>query len=210
MLSQHIDPLDIKLTSTACSIASSISLETFVSEALLRSDEFQKLPSSLQRAALRLVRILRDERGLTGQSQWSEQFNAFMHDSSGESPFFMRSIPPDNMSASACLAIMAEELHFNMCKFPSSFMPNEKVANLKALAVENISPQLGFACRHWTEQVAKIEVLTDELLKRLSLFFELNFLPWLEVVSCFDLYPSEMLQDLNQTRVRDPCDIILT
>lgn len=208
MLSHHIDPLDIKLTLIVCSIASSISSKTFIPESFSRSNEFQKLPSSLQRIALRLARILRDERGLTGhQPQWSEQFDAFMRDSSDESPFFIRSIPAKKMSATACLAIMAEELHFNMCKFPSSFVPNEKAGDLEALARANISPQLNFACRHWTEQVSKLKLLPDDLLKRMSLFFETNFLPWLEVVSCFGLHPSEMLQDLSQKRVRDPFDI---
>lgn len=211
MLSHHIDPLDSKLTRVACLTASSVSSKTFI--AFSSSDEFQRLPFSIRNAALRLARILGDEKRLTSdRPQWSVQFDEFMRDSSDESPFFMRSIPPKNskMSATACLAIMAEELRFNICEFSSSFVPNEKAAKLETLALANISPQLRFACLHWTEQVSKITDLTHELLERLSRFFKTNFLHWLEVASYLRLHPSEMLQDLNQKRVRDPYDIILT
>lgn len=92
---------------------------------------------------------------------------------------------------------MAEELRFNICKFPSSFLRNEDVPDIEAMKGADISPLLRYACSHWIDRASELEILDAELLEMLCGFLQNHFLHWLEVMSILGLSPVQAFSDLQ-------------
>ncbi|CAE6458715.1 unnamed protein product [Rhizoctonia solani] len=83
--------------------------------------------------------------------------------------------------AHRCLTVM-NELHFNMCSLPSSYLTDDKVTDLELQITQCISPTLSYASRYWGGHLllapavpSSCEMLVDFLSTRL--------LFWLEVLS---------------------------
>lgn len=173
------------------------------SESLVSSSEkaaFRELPHRLKKSVLRIGQLF--DVGKT--ARWQPTFASFLFDLSRHRPLSVEPSPPeaDRLRAITCLQIMDEELRFNICEFPSSFLLNKDLPNLEALEGANISSRLRYACRHWADQASKLETLDMDLLHMLSAFFRVHFLYWVEVMSILALSPIEALKNLDPTRVR--------
>ncbi|KIK66916.1 hypothetical protein GYMLUDRAFT_1023890 [Collybiopsis luxurians FD-317 M1] len=83
--------------------------------------------------------------------------------------------------AQGTLRLMMKELHFNMCHLESSHLLNSQIENLQTKVVENLSPDLLYACCVWDLHLQQINP-TDSWLPLLNHFFEQVSLYWMEVL----------------------------
>jgi hypothetical protein len=104
-----------------------------------------------------------------------------MHRRSGE--FFVDLQPVYNNLTFSCLGVMKDQLRFNICKLPSSYLPNSNVPDLNNLIKKYISPELAYSCQFWTVHVcdARLNEPLVEAVGRLLNGVELLF--WFEVLS---------------------------
>lgn len=160
---------------------------------------FEALPSHIKRSVFGLLRVFDGTRLIGETPSWQHTFEAFLLDSFPADP-----TEADRLHITGCLKIMAKELRFNICGSPSSFLRNKDVPNVEALKREHISSHLGYACRHWANQVSKLDSLDPDLLNMLSQLFQTHFLHWLEVMSILDFSPVEALKNLDAVRVSEP------
>jgi hypothetical protein len=77
-----------------------------------------------------------------------------------------------------CLETMNNELRFNICSLPTSYLPN----NLNSHDQVAILPHLSYSCRFWAEHL--ITTRFDEVVAyQIEMFFRTKLLYWLEVLS---------------------------
>ena len=76
-------------------------------------------------------------------------FPDFLTDKSRSGEFFINTFHIHNNLAFASLGVMQDELQFNICKLPSSYLPNLKVVDLAERVKSNISSGLSYSCRFW-------------------------------------------------------------
>lgn len=211
MLRHHVDATDDIATSLACSLfdfrnalPAWLPLEVFIR--LSDHNPLDKIPRHLSRSVLRLAKVFDGGKMTRDSLHWQTTFELFVLESPRRSPFSIKLDPMelDQLCATTSLDIMAKELRFNICGSPSSFLRNKDVPNLEALKRERISSHLGYACRHWADQVSKVESLDPDLLGMLSAFFQTHFLRWLEVMSILNFSPVEALKNLDPERVSNP------
>jgi hypothetical protein len=81
-----------------------------------------------------------------------------------------------------CFGVMKDELRFNICDLPSSFIPDEKVDDLQDRIKTNISAPLAYACSYWTTHASMVEV-PGKVMAEAEEFFERRLLFWMEVMS---------------------------
>ncbi|KAB5590559.1 Vegetative incompatibility protein HET-E-1 [Ceratobasidium theobromae] len=84
--------------------------------------------------------------------------------------------------ARRCLEVMKEQLRFNICNLPSSFIPDADVPDLQARINANISPSLWYACRYWTGHL-KLAAGSDGLREMVDEFLSQRLLFWMEVLN---------------------------
>ncbi len=84
--------------------------------------------------------------------------------------------------AYSCLDLVLHDLKFNICNLESSYLANSDVQDLKSRIAEHIPPALLYACRYWNDHFNHLDFKTD-LFDKLRVFFDKNFLFWLEVLS---------------------------
>ena len=85
--------------------------------------------------------------------------------------------------AFASLGVMKKQLRFNICKLPSSYLPNSEVPHLAEKIKENISPELLYSCRFWTYHLRRTHV-NSFLANEVKAFFDHErLLFWFEVLS---------------------------
>lgn len=88
----------------------------------------------------------------------------------------------------ACLGIMVNQLHFNMCNLESSYLLNKQVADLAARINQCIFAECLYACCFWAAHLEHVED-TKELARdaavqdALKVFLTEKLLFWLEVLS---------------------------
>lgn len=104
-------------------------------------------------------------------------FELFLLESSRQTSLSIELTPPEQarLRVITCLRIMDQELRFNICKFPSSFLRNKDLPNSSATVEAHISPHLRYACDHWAEHVSEVETLDVDLIQMLSSFFSDSF-----------------------------------
>lgn len=105
--------------------------------------------------------------------------------------------------ALSTLQILNSELHFNICKIPSSYKVND---NHSINLSENISSQLLYSCIFFAEHL-KMVACEDVFDKGLNIFMEKHFLSWLEVLSVtkkLDTAHDTLLKISRWLKVRDP------
>ncbi|CAE6429606.1 unnamed protein product [Rhizoctonia solani] len=86
-----------------------------------------------------------------------------------------------------CFEIMKTQLRFNICSIQSSFIPDDKIPNLKE-QIKNISEELFYVCRFWADHLSLVEA-SDPLLDTLYDFLTQYLLFWMEVLNlkkCID------------------------
>ncbi|KAB5590977.1 Vegetative incompatibility protein HET-E-1 [Ceratobasidium theobromae] len=81
-----------------------------------------------------------------------------------------------------CLEVMEEQLRFNICGLPSSFVPDRDVPDLEARMEKSIPPRLSYVCRYWPDHL-KIAVTSDELRAIVEEFLSQRLLFWMEVLN---------------------------
>jgi hypothetical protein len=90
-----------------------------------------------------------------------------------------------------CFGVMRDQLQFNICGIQSSFIPDEKIPNLKEQVELNISAELFYACRFWMDHLQAVKgsdslepVGSDEiLLQTIHDFLSQHLLFWIEVLN---------------------------
>lgn len=192
MFSHHFDPTNVHITSCVRSVLA-IALTAqepmpphvlipFASSAHDLTDETQP---SFQRTSHRLVQLLADGQGAgVRAASFGAAFRAFLAGPSKGNPFIPE-VYPDEEVAIACFRVMSNELHFNICEHPSSFLRNSDVENLASL----VTPHLHHACKFWTYYLSRLDVYSLEIIQRISDFFHFHFLSWLEVMSAIRASP---------------------
>lgn len=209
MLSHRIDVADSTVTSMASTIfavhqvAQDPELWSFVSDILPTTQSGH--PPSVMKQILGLVKFLdakprREEEDDQPARFFFPLFTSFLTGASGDSPVFQSKKAHHDLAAT-CLEIMASELRFNVCQFPSSFLQNKDVPGLKDMAKTGLSTRLRYVCQYWTHHVAQIDGAEDTLLHLMSGFFRSNFFPWLEVISIAGFSPADALKGLSSIQV---------
>jgi hypothetical protein len=82
-----------------------------------------------------------------------------------------------------CLAIMNHPttgLQFDICKIPTSHLPNESIDGLGDRIKEAISPSLSYSCRFWLDHIRASNAIIPDVVNQ---FMRAKFLYWIEVLS---------------------------
>lgn len=103
--------------------------------------------------------------------------------STNSAPYTMDAGVSHARMALGCLAVMKAELRFNIAHFPSSFIRNREVTDLKECEQRHISLRLSYGCRFWAYHASETVVWPTELVCEVTDFFRVRFLWWLEVMS---------------------------
>jgi hypothetical protein len=85
----------------------------------------------------------------------------------------------------AMLKVMKQELKFDICGFPSSYLRNKEVEDLESRISHCISGQLSYSCCFWAEHMHSLKQMV-EIEELLNIFFKETFLFWLEVLSLLE------------------------
>jgi hypothetical protein len=110
-------------------------------------------------------------------------FPDFLTDPNRSGDFFIDVSPIHNNLATACLGVMKDELRFDMCQFPSSYLRNSEVNDLKERVAKSISPALRYSCRFWTRHLSLV-VFNSGLARAVREFFNHErLLFWFEALS---------------------------
>lgn len=96
--------------------------------------------------------------------------------------FFCDIVAHSQLLAERCFVVMKEQLRFNICELESSFVPNNKVDNLKERIEQKISPTLAYACRYWGSHLA-FAPKSEGFPGMLEEFVSDRLLFWMEVLS---------------------------
>ncbi|KXN87593.1 Vegetative incompatibility protein HET-E-1 [Leucoagaricus sp. SymC.cos] len=83
-------------------------------------------------------------------------FSDFLTDRGRSEEFFIDVPSIHNNLAMACLGVMKDELRFDMCQFPSSYLLNSEVHDLKERVEKSILPALGYSSRFWTRHLSLV------------------------------------------------------
>lgn len=129
-------------------------------------------------------------------------YREFLYDSARSGPFFVDEKEAHELMALACFRVMETSLQFNICHIPTSFLPNLKIPNIEGLLQQYISLSLSYASRNWAFHVSKMPDAVVAL-GSLILFFQENFLKWLEVMSLTQTDPLSVLADVTDIEVCD-------
>ncbi|CCO33972.1 Vegetative incompatibility protein HET-E-1 [Rhizoctonia solani AG-1 IB] len=84
--------------------------------------------------------------------------------------------------AKRCFGIMRDELRFNICDLPSSFIPDDKIDGLQVRIKEKISAPLAYACGYWAMHLSAV-TRSGEVMEEVGEFFQDRLLFWMEVMS---------------------------
>ncbi|KAF8300497.1 hypothetical protein DL93DRAFT_2037009, partial [Clavulina sp. PMI_390] len=97
----------------------------------------------------------------------------------------------------SCFAIMQSgerKLIFNICKLPTSFLPNSSIPGLDMQIQEKIGQTLSYACHYWASHLQASKDIAPRTLDAVkSLLSTDQFLYWLEVMSLTGASPVQSL-----------------
>ena len=114
-------------------------------------------------------------------------FSDFLTDPDRSREFFVDVHSIHNDLALASLGIMMEELRFNICDLPSSYLPNSEVSDLDDRIKKCIPVELAYSCRFWTEHVRDAS-FDPALAEKVRVFFnDKRLLFWFEVLGLLNL-----------------------
>ncbi|KAF8689421.1 WD domain, G-beta repeat, partial [Rhizoctonia solani] len=82
---------------------------------------------------------------------------------------------------SRCFAIMKDQLRFNICDLPSSFIRDSQVDNIQYRIKAKISSTLAYACRYWPSHLAQTTV-SEDMVAVLKEFLSNRLLFWMEAM----------------------------
>ncbi|THU97559.1 WD40 repeat-like protein [Dendrothele bispora CBS 962.96] len=81
----------------------------------------------------------------------------------------------------ACFRIMNEQLHFNICNLPSSFLLDKEVPDIDKRIDENVPSELEYCCFFWAYHLGKCMV-DDGMISMLRKFIQRKMIFWIEVM----------------------------
>ena len=114
-------------------------------------------------------------------------FADFLTDRDRSREFFIGMHAIQNDLAFACLGVLMEKLHFNICDLPSSYLPNSEVLDLNDRIKQSIPAELAYSCRFWTDHVRDAP-FSSALAVEVQVFFNHKILLfWFEVLSLLNL-----------------------
>ncbi|GAB1524837.1 hypothetical protein RhiTH_007993 [Rhizoctonia solani] len=83
--------------------------------------------------------------------------------------------------ASRCFGVMKDQLRFNICDLPSSFIRDSQVDNIQVRIKAKISSTLAYACRYWPSHLVQTTV-SEDMVTALKEFLSDRLLFWMEVM----------------------------
>ncbi|KAG8688332.1 hypothetical protein FRC11_005610, partial [Ceratobasidium sp. 423] len=110
-------------------------------------------------------------------------FLTFMLDRDRSTNFYCDATTHHNVLTKACLLrIKLNQVQFNICGLGTSYLPDDKVADLTERAAGVIPSSLLYACRHWA---AHLEMVSDPagVLEPMHDFLSARLLLWMEVLN---------------------------
>jgi hypothetical protein len=110
-------------------------------------------------------------------------FPEFLCNQSRSGEFFTDMSCIHDELAFACLGVMEDELRFNICKLPSSYVPNSEVRDLAERREENITSQLSYSCRFWADHLRHTSFTLPLATEIQKIFNDERLLFWFEVLS---------------------------
>ncbi|KAF7967922.1 hypothetical protein HWV62_32539 [Athelia sp. TMB] len=131
-------------------------------------------------------------RRLASVIRWSEgqparmlhkSFPDYLTKHCSSEPWFINVEEHHHTLSNACLRVMNERLHFNMCSLTTSHIPNEQIIGLSGRVETAIPQTLSYSCLFWGYHVQKTVITAPSLLQMILAFFQEKFLYWLEVLS---------------------------
>ncbi|KAF8642974.1 hypothetical protein AX16_009287, partial [Volvariella volvacea WC 439] len=109
-----------------------------------------------------------------------ESFADFVKDAQQANEYVINTQLQERNMAIACLTIMRDQLHFDMYKYPSSFMRNNKIE--KEL-LNNVSRELKYACMYWSYHLLNSQSYDKDIQELVQNFINQHVPFWLEVIS---------------------------
>ena len=110
-------------------------------------------------------------------------FPEFLMDKNRSGEFFIDVSLIHNDLAFASLGVMKNDLRFNICRLPTSYLPNSEIHDLAERIKKHISPELSYSCRFWTDHLRRTQ-FNLPLAEAVRGFFNDEWLLfWLEVLS---------------------------
>jgi hypothetical protein len=114
--------------------------------------------------------------------------------------FYIDQREANERMALACFRVMEQNLTFNICQIPTSFLRNVDIPELPGLREKHIPHHLSYACQFWAVHVSTTP--SSEFAQQdLESFFQKDFLYWLEVMSVIQRSPQAALAPLSTSNV---------
>ena len=110
-------------------------------------------------------------------------FLDFLSEKERSGEFYVDFSGTHDQLAFGSLRLMKDCLRFNICKLQSSYLRNSKVPDLAERIKENISPELSYSCRFWTDHLQHTHVNSLLAWEVESFFNHERLLFWFEVLS---------------------------
>jgi hypothetical protein len=110
----------------------------------------------------------------------------FLTDQNLSGDFFVDMESVQGAFTSASIKLMSspiDGLQFNICKLPTSYLPNNKILGLEKMILKNISPVLSYCCHYWAQHLNTLGLEASNHFDAVSQFLNEKFLYWLEVLS---------------------------
>jgi hypothetical protein len=110
-------------------------------------------------------------------------FREFLSDGRRSGKFCVDLCGIHNELALASLGVMKDQLRFNICELPSSYLPNSEVPKLAEKIKDKIKPELSYSCRFWADHLSRTQ-FSSLLAEEIRAFFNHErLLFWFEVLS---------------------------
>ncbi|PPQ73248.1 hypothetical protein CVT26_015058 [Gymnopilus dilepis] len=144
-------------------------------------DELQKIP--VEAVLEHMGALLSGVTGFSVVRPLHASFVDYLTDESRSRNFFVDLSSIHYDLAFASLGLMQAQLKFNICDLPSSYLANSDVSDLTERIERNISAELSYACRFWTDHLHRAAFAVSLADSVRAFFGHERLLFWLEVLS---------------------------
>lgn len=111
-------------------------------------------------------------------------FFEFIRDPQRSQHFFVDIADHHHILAKACIRVLNEQLQFNICHLPSSYLRNDEVVDLPDRFRRFISPELAYASQFWLDHLCAVPgPVPEALIAEIELLLHARLFFWLEVLS---------------------------
>ncbi|KIK56951.1 hypothetical protein GYMLUDRAFT_1012462, partial [Collybiopsis luxurians FD-317 M1] len=126
---------------------------------------------------------------LTGINEWDvpirpvhTSIRDFLLDKSRSGDFAIDLVEGHKIMAAGSIILMTEQLHFNMCNLPSSYLQNYKVDKLADRISFGILPEMSYACCFWDVHLVHFRC-NKQMLAIIKRFLFTSSIFWMEALS---------------------------